>query len=214
MSKKASTDQMHLNFLLTEYTNLQSARGIVNAEISSRVNNYFTVFSSVVIAYAFLSQLSLSSLAYQVFVWLAFPALLVIGVLTLGKIIELGSTDIAYLKAINRIRNFYANQHPEIKDLLLFPPHDDANSVSKLAGYYVNLRGNLLSSGAPVIFINSIVLTIFSGLALSAFIDIKTVHFIFLLIIAFLSHSFFAATFARLSSYPEYTETKFPAPKS
>ena len=59
-------------FMTTEHFTLQAARGIVNGEIVSRINIYFTTLSSVLIATAFLAQRPELSQFFQLKLELAF----------------------------------------------------------------------------------------------------------------------------------------------
>src|SRR3990172_1028068 len=121
-------------FLTTEHFTLQSARGIINGEIVSRVNIYFTTLSSILIAAAFLAQIPQMSQLFGLFAAIAFPVAVLLGLFTLARLMVLGRVDTIYIRAINRVRQFYVQAAPEAQRYLLFPPYDDDRSVRAYGG--------------------------------------------------------------------------------
>jgi hypothetical protein len=60
------SDRQHiLQFMTTEHFTLQTARGIANAEISSRLQLYLGTLSSAIIALALTAQLSGLGVAFR-----------------------------------------------------------------------------------------------------------------------------------------------------
>jgi hypothetical protein len=132
----------------------------VDAEIVGRVNIYFTSLSSVMIAAALLAQIPEMSQLFKLFVAIAFPVIVMLGIFTVARLIVLGHQDFEFIRAINRVRQFYVQAAPEASRFLLFPPYDDDRSVRIYAGYTTDLRGNLLSASSVVSVTNSIVATV------------------------------------------------------
>lgn len=109
-------------YLTTEHFTLQSARAIINSEIASRVGIYFTTLSAVIIAAAFVAQIPEMNEIFQIFGSLAFPIIIILGFFTMFRLSVLSAMYATYLRAINRIRNFYLQSASEIEPFLLFPP--------------------------------------------------------------------------------------------
>jgi hypothetical protein len=207
----------HVPFMTTEHFTLQSARGIVNAEIVARVNLYFLTLSSLVVALAFLAQLGQLNEVLLFFAMVAFPALLILGFTTLTRIVQLAELDLAYIRAINRIRRFYVDQAPELHDYLLFPQSDDEISVAKYAGYSIFGFQNVLSMGFLVLVVNSLV---GSGLVAAlvytstqiAFSMVAVLTLVGVLVLAALQ-IIVSRRIVGKSHYKEYSEVRFPSKK-
>jgi hypothetical protein len=148
-------------YLATEHFTLQGARSIVNSEIASRVQTYFTVLSGVIIAASFVTQMPQIDEAFVLFGALAFPLVILLGFLTAARLGMLGSMDAMYIKAINRIRHFYAQTTPEIEPYLLFPPYDDMHSMGAYGGWRPgSFRDDALSAASAVVAANSLMVTV------------------------------------------------------
>lgn len=204
-------------FMTTEHFTLQAARGIVNNEIMNRINIYFTVLSSVLIAAAFLAQRPELIQIFQLFAWIAFPALVVMGILTIARLIELANMDFVYLRALNRVRHFYTQATPEAQQFLLFPPYDDDPSVRAYGGYNLGFRGNLLSAGGTVVVINCILTTVLISALISLPLGIPPLNFlpfgIVILVGVYFIHGFIALRLAGRNQLPDYSEVRFPTPR-
>lgn len=204
-------------FMTTEHFTLQSARGLVNSEIVSRVNIYFTILSSVLIATTFLAQRPELGQIFQVFVWTAFPVLVGLGLLTFARLVILANMDFVYLRALNRIRHFYTQAAPEAQLYLLFPAYDDDQSARSYGGYALGLKGNLLSAGGTVILINSIVAAVLLSALIGLQLDLAPVGFLplglVLLVAVYFVHVFIALRLVSGDQRPEYNQVRFPTPK-
>jgi hypothetical protein len=203
-------------FMTTEHFTLQAARSIVNGEIMNRINIYFTVLSSVLIAAAFLAQRPELSQIFQLFAWIAFPALAVLGLLTFARLVVLANMDFVYLRALNRVRHFYVQATPETQQFLLFPPYDDDPAVRAYGGYSLGFRGNLLSAGGAVIVINCILTTVLLSALISLPLGIAPLSFlpfgIAILVVVYFVHVFIGLRLAGGDLVPDYREVRFPTP--
>lgn len=205
------------SFMTTEHFTLQSARSILNGEIMSRVNIYFTTLGSVLIASAFLAQIAEMEAIFELFTWIAFPVTILLGLFTLTRLMVLGRTDFFYIRAINRIRQFYVQAAPEMERYLLFPPHDDDRSTRAYGGFATNFRGNLLSAAHAVSVTNSIVATVLLSALISGAAGMTAAGFLpfglGILVLVYVLHGFVGFALARRDLEPEYGEARFPAPK-
>lgn len=210
-------DRMNV-FMTTEHFTLQSARSIINSEIMNRVSLYFTTLSSVLIASAFLAQITKLDDLFSLFIWIAFPVLILLGIFTLARLMVLGRLDSVYIRAINRIRHFYAQSAPEMQKFMLFPPHDDFRSVSVYGGYANDMRSNLLSAANAVTVTNSIVATVLVSVVSSSAFGMTPLRFLpfglIILVMMYLLHGLIGRALAQVGLAPEYQEAIFPAPVS
>ncbi len=212
-NEKAASGQI-AQFLTTEHFTLQSARGMVNNELLSRVSIYFMTLSSLLIATAFLAQSPAMSLLFSVFITVAFPVIILLGFFTVAKLISLGYQDAAYIKAINQIRHYYYKAEPGTNEFLYFPPFDDIESIRHYGGYTTTFRGNLLSASNAVILANSITATLLA----SAFIiqrfsqSILEVlpYMIALFIVLYFSHGIVGLILTRPEMQRQDRNPKFP----
>lgn len=209
-------DRMN-TFLTSEHFTLQSARGIVNGEISSRVTICFTTLSSVIIASAFVAQIPEMNQIFLLIGSIAFPLIIVLGFYTAVRLGVLSGMDAMYIRGINRIRQFYIQSAAEVEQFLLFPPHDDDRSNRIYGGWSpASLRDNLLSAANAVVTSNSIVITVLVGVLASGYFTISYFQFLPIGIIVFVASYFLHYLFAILLVRPQfqvdvYMEARFPA---
>lgn len=207
-------DRMN-SFMTTEHFTLQSARGIINGEIMSRVSIYFMTLSSVLIATAFLSQAPEMGELFVLFLAIAFPVVLLLGFFTLARLMMLSGMDAVYIRAINRIRHFYIRAAPEARVFLLFPPYDDDQSVLKYGGYEFSFWGGMLSAPNAVGMTNSIAATVLISALLIDRLEMSVAAFLpyslAILVGAATAHTALALRISRSGVHKEYGTVKFPA---
>lgn len=107
---RESTSAAFLSALVTEHFVLQSARGVLTAESTSRITIYLGVTSSSLIAMGFLAS---DHDALITFVATVMPVLFLLGVLTFVRLLQIGVEDVAHLAAIQRIRRRYLTLDPD-----------------------------------------------------------------------------------------------------
>ncbi|MEJ2757605.1 MAG: hypothetical protein P8046_03895 [Anaerolineales bacterium] len=202
--------------LTTEHSALASARALINNEIFTRVTLYFTVLSSILIAAAFIAQIDRSSRYFSLFMWIALPLLILLGLLTFSRVVVLGGMEVAFIRAMNRIRHFYVVSTPETEKFLLFPPYDDDESVFIFGGFSFNFAGNLLSTGTTINFTNSLLITVSIGLLLNTYYGFQLNSYLPIsILIFFLSgmiHSFLGVSLGKKASRTEALTSQFPPP--
>lgn len=209
--------QEMVSFMTTEHSTLSAARGVINAEISSRINIYFTTLSSVLIAAAFIAQIETVGQLFLLFGWIAVPLVILLGFFTLARLIFLGGMDMVTIRAMNRIRHFYVKAAPSIGEFLLFPPYDDIQSSASYAGWIPTFRGNLLSNGNIVNITNSLVAVLgigaiayeYFGVSINQFLPYSVV----VLVLFYLLQGYLGMLLVRGDRRPEYMESRFPMPE-
>jgi hypothetical protein len=98
-----------LSALMTEHFVLQSARGAITTESTSRVSIYLATLSSALIAMGFLSSRPDDFAAFVVGV---LPVIVLLGEFTFLRLVQIAREDIGHLKAIQLIRRHYRTLAP------------------------------------------------------------------------------------------------------
>jgi hypothetical protein len=120
---RADADRQHiLQFVTTEHFTLQTARGVANAEISSRLQLYLGTLSSAIIALALTAQLSGLGLASRGFALVLLPVVFFLGVVTHGRLLQVNAEWRTYGQGMNRIRHYFLELAPEMEPYLVLPP--------------------------------------------------------------------------------------------
>jgi len=164
-------DTQTITILTTEHNNLQNSRSATIFEANGRTTLYLTSVSSAVVALAFIGQVSEMSQPFMIFALILLPTLLFMGIVTFVRVIETGLEDMICHRGINRIRHYYTEVAPHLKDYFILSTHDD------MKGYLQNMGATnspwqiLLSTAGLVAVINGILAGVFVALLLSIFIS-------------------------------------------
>jgi hypothetical protein len=118
-----------IQMLATEHFTLQSARSITISDTNGRTSFFLGTLSSVVVALAFMAQLSGVGQAFVVFALILLPTLLFIGLVTFERLLQLGIENIRCVVAINRVRHYYLEVAPELGPHFTLSPHDDTRGI-------------------------------------------------------------------------------------
>jgi hypothetical protein len=159
-----ATDAAVLQILVTEHTNLQAARSATIYEAHVRTNLYLGSVSSAVIALAFIGQVTDMSPAILVFALILLPALLFMGIVTFVRVLQTGWEDSICSRGINRIRHYYMEVAPHMKDYFILSANDDLAGVLRNMGAQASRWQVAMSTAGLVSFINSILAGVFVGL--------------------------------------------------
>jgi hypothetical protein len=123
--------------LNNQYFVLQSSRGTTVAESGSRATLYIMALSSALVATGFVSQ---SPAALDPFLAVVLPTLFALGLFTLVRLVDTGVENLSCIRAMMRIRRYYADLVPEAPRY--FGDHPDAGG-SALATTAIR-RGKLV----------------------------------------------------------------------
>jgi hypothetical protein len=165
---RAGADRQHiLQFMTTEHFTLQTARGVANAEISSRLQLYLGTLSSSIIALALTAQLSGLGVAFRGFALVLLPVVFFLGVVTHGRLLQVNAEWRLYGQGMNRIRHYFLELAPEMEPYFVLPASDDPWVT--LAAIGVQTGGNpwwqaLLTAGSMIVVVNSVLAGVVGGL--------------------------------------------------
>jgi hypothetical protein len=119
-----------LTALTTEHFTLQGARAATTSEGAARSSLFLGSVSSALVALGFLAAVSGGSSAlFRTFALTVLPTLCFLGALTFVRLVELGTEDMLYGRAINRIRNHYLELAGDEARLFMMSGRDDAIGV-------------------------------------------------------------------------------------
>ena len=157
-----------LQIMVTEHTNLQAIRSGTIFEANGRTNVFLGTVSSVVIALAFVGQVTEMCGAFLVFALILLPSLLFIGVVTFIRVDQAGIEDMLASRGINRIRHLYTEIAPRSNKLFILSSHDDVKGFLWNMGVEDSPWQLLVSAAGLVSVINGILAAVFVGLVVYA----------------------------------------------
>jgi hypothetical protein len=119
-----------LTALTTEHFTLQGARAATTSEGAARSSLFLGSVSSALVALGFLASVSGGDSAlFRTFALTALPTLCFLGLVTYVRLVELGTEDVLYGRAINRIRSHYLQIAGDDARLFMLKANDDALGV-------------------------------------------------------------------------------------
>jgi hypothetical protein len=160
--------QLIMQFMTTEHFTLQTARAVVNAEISARLQLYMTTLSSSIIALALVAQVSgVLGRAFEAFALVLLPVVYFLGVVTLARLLQASAEWRTYGQGMNRIRHWCLEVAPQMERYFVLPATDDP--WASLAALGIRVQGRawwegLMTAPAVIVVINSVLAGVFTGL--------------------------------------------------
>jgi hypothetical protein len=156
-----------MSALTTEHFVLQTASSSTISEAAARSSLYFLSLSSSLIAIAFISQ---SPELLLPFVAVVLPVLLLLGLLTVIRLVDTTVENLQYFVGIARIRGYYRSLSPEAE------PYFSVNTGRWLEATLVPSQslgpfiGQLSTTATMIAFVNSVVAGVAVTLAVQALV--------------------------------------------
>jgi hypothetical protein len=154
-------------FMTTEHFTLQTARASANAEINSRLQLFTTSLSGTIVTLALAAQLSGRGPVFQTFALILLPTLYFLGVMALLRILQVTDEWRIYGQGMARIRHYFLELAPQMKPYFVMPSTDDPWANLGVVGIRTAWWQGLLTSGALIVVLDSIVGGSFVGLLAS-----------------------------------------------
>jgi hypothetical protein len=124
-----------LTALTTEHFTLAGSRAATTSESAARSSLFLGSVSSALVALGFIASVSGGTSAlFRTFALTVLPTLCFLGLVTFVRLLELGTEDFLYGRAINRIRNHYLALAGDDARLFMLRAHDDAYGVLENMG--------------------------------------------------------------------------------
>jgi hypothetical protein len=143
-----------MSALVTEHVVLQTAASATVTEAASRTSLYVLSLSSSLVAMGFVSQFPQT---FRLFASAILPALFVLGVFTVVRLVDTGIENQHFLRGIARIRGYYRTLTPE--SAVYFSPESgrwpEAHAAPPL--WYGTGIALLTTAATMIAFINSVV---------------------------------------------------------
>jgi hypothetical protein len=125
----AASRQDLLTIVTTEHFTLQGARSAAISDANGRTSFFLSTLSAGVVALAFVAQVAQVGTAFIVLALILLPSLLVIGLSSFERLLQLGIENIRIVVAINRLRRYYLEVAPELRPHFTLSDSDDAQGV-------------------------------------------------------------------------------------
>jgi len=129
-----------LTIVSTEHFTLQGARSAAISDANGRTSFFLSTLSAGVVALAFVAQIAQDRSAFIVLALILLPSLLVIGLASFERLLQLGIENIRTVVAINRLRRYYLEVAPELRPHFTLSDSDDAQGVLASLG---SIRGGI-----------------------------------------------------------------------
>ncbi|MBC8076374.1 MAG: hypothetical protein H7Y32_09900, partial [Chloroflexales bacterium] len=155
--------------ITTEHFTLQTARGATISDANGRSSLFISTVSSALVALGFIGQIAEIGPLFYAFVFVIFPTLFFLGLVTFARVLQSGIEDMVYARGINRIRHLYTELAPAIKPYLILSTHDDN------AGTMVNMAATpgywqlFLTTAGMIGVVNSVLLGVIVALVVFLF---------------------------------------------
>jgi lipopolysaccharide export LptBFGC system permease protein LptF len=116
---------LRMQILSTEHWSLLATRSLTYSEAFSRVAMFISVLSGAMIAIALVAQADRFGTTFAVISILILVTVLLVGLVTIGRVMAVGHDDLLWVIGMNRIRNAYLELHPELEKYFVAGRYDD-----------------------------------------------------------------------------------------
>ena len=169
----ANVSSETLSFLRAEFELIEHMRESLVNLVNQRFNFLLALVSATLVAISFLGNELHFGTAFFLIASGLLVSVLMLGLIVFARALEAEVMTIIYIRALNRIRNFYVTNEPAIRAYLTMPWYDDVPSfyapgydVSKASGSWWTKFTNL---PAMIAVINS-TLASFLGVGITQFL--------------------------------------------
>jgi hypothetical protein len=123
-----------LQILATEHWSLLATRSLTYTESLGRVNVFLAILSGAVIALALVAQADHFGPTFISIALLTLLVVLLAGVATIGRLMQLNRDDYRWVVGMNRLRNGYLKLRPELHQNFITSRHDDVPGALRTLG--------------------------------------------------------------------------------
>ena len=150
-------------YLTTMHYVLQMQRASTVAESTGRASMFLTSVSMALVALGFIAQATKLDAAFYAFAFALLAALLLIGLSTFHRAVQLGTEDAMLATAAERLRAAYVDADPGIAQWLTLPVtrdgHAELGTILPAARWQI-----LLTVGSMIAFVNACLAGVSVGL--------------------------------------------------
>ncbi|MFI6830950.1 hypothetical protein ACIBG5_27880 [Kribbella sp. NPDC050241] len=120
--------------LSTEHWSLLATRSLAWSESFSRASWFVTVVSAAMVALALVAQSTDFGVGFRIFALLVIPLLVVIGVATVIRLVQLNGEDVELVIGMNRLRRGYLDIAPELEEYFVTGHREDVAGIMRTYG--------------------------------------------------------------------------------
>lgn len=170
MSENPSAEPAQVvTIMTTEHFTLQTARSGTISDANGRSSLYLSSVSGVLVALAFVGQVSNLGTAFYLFSLVLFPSLFFLGLVTFVRVLQTAIEDMVYARGINRIRHYYTEVAPQLKKYFILSTSDDMLGMQRNMGSIIPRFQLYFTNAGMIAVINSVIGGVFFGLLLAFF---------------------------------------------
>ncbi len=170
MSDEArNTDALTAQLLATEHWSLLASRSTTQNEVLTRISMLLTLMSAALVSIALVGQATRFSGIFPAFADALLGLVVIVGILTQVRVMNVSMEDLMYVLAMNRLRAEYVRLAPDVARGLLASTHDDREGVARTY-YFLGRRGQSQIVGSSMMFtfvVNGALLGLFLGVVLA-----------------------------------------------
>ena len=170
MSDEArNTDALTAQLLATEHWSLLASRSTTQNEVLTRISMLLTLMSAALVSIALVGQATRFSGIFPVFADALLGLVVIVGILTQVRVMNVSMEDLMYVLAMNRLRAEYVRLAPDVARGLFASTHDDREGVTRTY-YFLGRRGQSQIVGSSMMFtfvVNGALLGLFLGVVLA-----------------------------------------------
>jgi small-conductance mechanosensitive channel len=120
--------------LSTEHWSLLATRGLSWNESFSRASWFMTVVSATVVALALVADSTDFGVGFRVFALLIIPLLVIIGLATVIRLVQLDSVNVELVIGMNRLRRGYLDIAPDLEHYFVTGHREDIAAIMRTYG--------------------------------------------------------------------------------
>ena len=168
---KGVPPSIRAQLLATEHWSLLASRSTTQNELLVRIAIFLTLVSASVVSLALVGQATDFDGRFDVFTLVLFSILLLVGTLTLLRVLNGGEEDLAFVIGMNRLRAAYSELDPGIDRYFVASRHDDERGIGQTYAYFPHgseVLQPLASSMMFILVVDAVVAGVLAGLAANA----------------------------------------------
>ncbi|MCU1443865.1 MAG: hypothetical protein JWQ59_2015 [Cryobacterium sp.] len=142
--------------LATEHWGLLASRSTAQSEVLTRISMFLTLVSAALVSLALVGQATRFSDAFIVFAVAVLGIVVLVGVLTHVRVVNVGLEDLMYVLAMNRLRAAYVEMDPGVSRYLMSSPHDDRAGSKRTYDFFERRSDMSHLAGSSMMFIAAV----------------------------------------------------------
>jgi hypothetical protein len=148
----SSPAALKAQLLATEHWSLLASRSTTQNEVLTRISILLTLSSAALVSVALVGQATKFGGTFAIFANLVLGILVLVGVLTQVRVMNVSMEDLMYVLAMNRLRAAYSELAPGVETAFMTSTNDDF-AGSRVTYYFLGRRGASQILGSSLIFV-------------------------------------------------------------